>query len=102
MKFDKKILAKAKKIRLLAMDVNGVLTAGEIIVLNSGEEIKIWNVKDRMGFAILRYSVLPFKSAWITARKSLQVENNAKDLRIDFLRQKCLDKGEELEQVMKL
>ena len=38
------------------MDIDGVLTSGEIIVLNSGEEIKIWSVKDRMGFALLKNS----------------------------------------------
>jgi len=59
-------------VRLFAMDVDGCLTAGEVIVLNGGEEIKIWNVKDRMGFYMLKCSELPVKLAWITARESLQ------------------------------
>src|SRR5689334_12325817 len=86
------VLRRAKKIRLLAMDVDGVLTAGEIIILNSGEEVKVWSVKDRMGFAMLRASGLAIRLAWITARESEQVRQRAKDLKIDFLFQKCGDK----------
>ena len=39
MKISKRIVAKAKKIKLIAMDVDGVLTGGEIIVLESGQEV---------------------------------------------------------------
>jgi len=35
------IIKKAKKIKLIACDVDGVLTRGEIIILNNGEEVKI-------------------------------------------------------------
>lgn len=56
--------ARARNIKLLAMDVDGVLTAGEIILLDSGEELKIWNVKDRMGFALL-------KKLWVTDKTGL-------------------------------
>ncbi|OGR83871.1 MAG: LPS export ABC transporter periplasmic protein LptC [Elusimicrobia bacterium RIFCSPLOWO2_01_FULL_54_10] len=89
---NKNILARAKKIRLLATDVDGVLTGGEIIILDSGEEIKIWSVKDRMGFALLKHSGAPIKMAWVTARKSRQVELRAKDVGVHFLRQGSVDK----------
>lgn len=92
----KTIFERAKKIKLLAMDVDGVLTGGEIIILNSGEEVKIWSVKDRMGFALLKRSGLPIKLAWLTARKSTQVEKRAKDIGIHFLYQKCMDKWKAL------
>ena len=46
-KYTKQILSAASKIKLIATDIDGVLTAGEIILLENGEEIKIWNVKDR-------------------------------------------------------
>ena len=91
-KITPEILKRAKKIRLLAMDIDGVLTAGEVIVLRSGEEIKIWSVKDRMGFYMLRRSTLPIKLAWITARKSTQVKARGEELKVDFLVQKCPDK----------
>lgn len=97
----RKIFKRAEKIRLLAMDVDGVLTNGDIIILNSGEEVKIWSVKDRMGFALLRTSQLPIKLAWITARKSLQVEKRAKEIGVHFLFQKCLNKWKKLSECAK-
>lgn len=83
------ILKRAKKIKLLAMDIDGVLTGGEIIILPSGEEVKIWSVKDRMGFALVKNSKPLLKLAWITARKSREVKIRAKELGIDFLYQGC-------------
>jgi 3-deoxy-D-manno-octulosonate 8-phosphate phosphatase (KDO 8-P phosphatase) len=41
MKNKKDIIKRAKNIKLLACDIDGVLTNGEIILLNSGEEIKM-------------------------------------------------------------
>lgn len=80
------------------MDIDGVLTGGEIIILDSGEEIKIWSVKDRMGFALLKNSKPLIKLAWITARKSPQVKKRAKELGIDFLYQGCHEKWTALNQ----
>ena len=93
------LLARAKKIKLLAMDVDGVLTGGEIIILNSGEEIKIWSVKDRMGFAMLKRSRLPIRLAWLTARQSRQVKIRAQDIGVHFLFQRCVDKWRTLRRL---
>jgi 3-deoxy-D-manno-octulosonate 8-phosphate phosphatase (KDO 8-P phosphatase) len=76
------------------MDVDGVLTDGSIIVLNSGEEVKFWNVKDRIGFFMLRRTRTPFSIAWITGRKSLQVKARAREIGVAALYQNCEDKGE--------
>lgn len=95
----KNIIEKAKKIKLIAMDIDGVLTAGEFIVFNSGEEVKIWNIKDRFGFALLRNSGIDIKLAWITARESEQVAVRAKELKIEFLFQKCFEKSKALEEI---
>ncbi|MDR0800155.1 MAG: hypothetical protein LBN01_01300 [Endomicrobium sp.] len=43
----KDIVKRAKNIKLLVCDVDGVLMHGEMIVLNNGEEIKIWNNMER-------------------------------------------------------
>ena len=94
MKISKRIVAKAKKIKLIAMDVDGVLTGGEIIVLESGEEVKFWNVKDRFGFHLLRLSGAPIRLAWITGRKTRQVYDRAKEIGIDDLYQDCMRKRE--------
>lgn len=72
------------------MDVDGVLTAGDIIVLESGEEVKLWNVKDRLAFFVGRAQGLKF--VWITARDSKQVKARAKDVQVDALYAGCRDK----------
>ncbi|AKL97459.1 KdsC family phosphatase [Endomicrobium proavitum] len=101
MKISAKILKKAKKIKLLASDVDGVLTGGEIIILNNGEEVKIWNVKDGLGFSDLLRQVFPrIKTAWITGRKSEQVKNRAENLKIDYLVQGSSDKISALNAIL--
>lgn len=94
---EKEVLERAKQVRLLAMDVDGCLTAGEIIVLNNGEEVKVWSVKDRMGFYMLKVSELPVKLAWITARESVQVQQRAEEIGIHFLFQRTIDKWQKLQ-----
>ncbi|MCR4663562.1 MAG: HAD hydrolase family protein [Endomicrobiaceae bacterium] len=91
-KYTKQLLNTASKIKLVATDIDGVLTAGEVIVLESGEEIKIWNVRDRQGLHTLKQYLPELKIAWITGRKSKQVEIRAKEQKVDFLVQECKDK----------
>lgn len=83
---------KAKSIKLIACDVDGVLTRGEIIVLNNGEEIKIWNVKDGLGYHELKQTFPRIKTAWITGRESEQVKTRAERMGIDYLVQNCMGK----------
>ncbi|MBR3655462.1 MAG: HAD hydrolase family protein [Elusimicrobia bacterium] len=91
-KYTKQLLNAASKIKLIATDIDGVMTAGEIILLENGEEIKIWNVKDRLGMHLLKEYLPDVKVAWITGRKSKQVEIRAKEQKVDFLVQECKDK----------
>jgi 3-deoxy-D-manno-octulosonate 8-phosphate phosphatase (KDO 8-P phosphatase) len=88
-----------KQIKILAMDVDGVLTAGELIITDSGKEIKVWNVKDRLGFAMLGRSGLDVKLVWITGRGCADVRARAKEVGVDDLYQKKMDKKRVLEQV---
>ncbi|MDR1523506.1 MAG: HAD hydrolase family protein [Endomicrobium sp.] len=96
------ILEIAKNIKLLVCDVDGVLTKGEIIIFNNGEEIKIWNVKDGMGYNLLSKSGLNIQTAWITGRGSLQVQKRAKDIKIDYLVENCNDKLKALNDMLKV
>lgn len=98
-KYTKQLLNVASKIKLIATDVDGVLTAGEVIVLESGEEIKIWNVRDRQGLHTLKKYLPEIKVAWITGRKSKQLELRAKEQKIDFLVQECKDKTKALIEI---
>ncbi|OGS20875.1 MAG: hypothetical protein A2252_00570 [Elusimicrobia bacterium RIFOXYA2_FULL_39_19] len=98
---NKNILKKAKNIRLIAMDLDGVLTRGELIVLESGEEIKFWDIKDRMAYAILRRSGINIDLAWITGRASKQVAIRAKELKIKYFYQGIGDKLVPFEEILK-
>jgi len=95
----KNIKLLAKEIKLIASDIDGVLTAGEIIILHSGEEIKIWDVRDRYAFSAAKKADSGIKFAWITGRKSKQVQLRAKEIGIDFLYQECMNKKEALIEI---
>jgi len=75
------LLKKIKRIKMIAMDVDGVLTPGDITFVN-GKEIKFWYAKDRIAFFILRRQKR-IKTCWISGRKSSEVAERAKDLGID-------------------
>jgi 3-deoxy-D-manno-octulosonate 8-phosphate phosphatase (KDO 8-P phosphatase) len=96
---DNEILGKAKNIKLLACDVDGVLTHGEIIIFNNREEVKIWNVKDGMGYNLLSKTSKRIRTAWITGRESVQVEIRAAEIKIDYLIQNCMSKKEALGKI---
>ncbi len=90
---------KALPIRLLAMDVDGVLTRGEVIYSDLGDELKVFNILDGCGIAVSRHAGL--KTALITGRKSEAVARRAKELRIDHLITGCRDKGAALQDLMR-
>ncbi|MFB0528186.1 MAG: KdsC family phosphatase [bacterium] len=96
---DGRIKAKAKNIEMIGMDIDGVLTPGDIVIMESGEEIKSWNVKDRLGFNLARRAG-NLRFAWISGRGCKQVEQRAEDLRIEAVRLKRMDKSEALEEIL--
>ena len=100
MKNKEKIFKKAKAVKLLACDVDGVLTRGDIIIFNDGEEVKSWNVKDGLGYAEMRGVFPRIKTAWITGRESEQVKKRAESLNIDYLVQNCAGKQAALDAIL--
>ena len=48
------VIEKARNVRLLAMDVDGVLTDGSLLFGNSGEEMKAFSILDGLGIKLLR------------------------------------------------
>lgn len=71
---------RAKKIKLLILDVDGVLTDSRIIYDNFGDEIKCFNVYDGFGMTLLYRAGI--KSIIITAKKTNIVMRRAKDMRV--------------------
>ena len=81
---------KAKKIKLLILDVDGVLTDGSIILDNGGNEFKSFHVRDGHGIKMLVRAGIVV--AIITGRQSKVVERRAQELGIAEVFQRCHDK----------
>jgi len=75
------IQAALKKIKVVVMDVDGVLTDGRIIIDSNGVETKNFDVQDGLGIVLLQKCGI--KTAIISARESGVVAFRAKDLKID-------------------
>jgi len=71
----------AKDLRLLLLDVDGVMTDGGIILAGNGDEYKRFDVQDGIGIALAR--ACGIKVGIITSRTSKVVERRAKELKID-------------------
>lgn len=79
-----------KEIKILFLDVDGVMTDGRISLNDMGEESKSFNVKDGYGIRLLLGAGI--EVAIITGRQSKCVEHRARDLGIRHLAQGVTDK----------
>ncbi len=86
-KTKKQIQAIAKNIKLLILDVDGVLTDGSIILDNEGNEFKAFHVRDGHGIKMLKKAGI--NVAIITGRHSKVVERRAHELGITEVYQRC-------------
>ena len=77
-------------IRLLVMDVDGVMTDGKITYTSDGQELKSFNIKDGLG--IKRAQASGIETAIITGRTSPMGERRARELGIAHLVQGREDK----------
>ncbi len=78
------------RIRLFAMDVDGVLTDGTVSVSSDGTETKRFSIIDGLGLVLLRNSGLEL--AWISGRQSATSSLRAAELKIPHLIQGRHDK----------
>ena len=84
---EKELQGIAKDVKLLILDVDGVLTDGSIILDNEGNEFKIFNVRDGHGIKMLVKAGIWV--ALITGRHSKVVERRARELGITEVYQRC-------------
>ncbi|MGD9945756.1 MAG: KdsC family phosphatase [Burkholderiaceae bacterium] len=82
---------RAAAIGLVALDVDGTLTDGRILIGPAGEAMKAFSVHDGFGLTLLREAGV--KLAIVTARQSAIVELRAAELRLDAVQQGVRDKG---------
>ncbi len=83
-------MARARAVRLLLLDVDGVLTDGRLFLSDSGEEFKAFHSRDGHGIKMLMASGV--RVGLVTGRTSQVVSRRADDLGITILVQGCRDK----------
>jgi 3-deoxy-D-manno-octulosonate 8-phosphate phosphatase (KDO 8-P phosphatase) len=94
----KNIKAMARNIKLLILDVDGVMTDGSIIIDNNGNELKRFNVRDGHGIKMLQRAGI--KVAIITGRISDVVNKRALELGITDVYQKAFRKSFAYEELL--
>lgn len=89
---------RAKRIRLLLMDCDGVLTDGRLYFSEGGEAMKAFHVRDGQG--IVAWHAAGFRSGIISGRNSNIVEIRAHELGIEFVRQGVADKAAARDEIL--
>ncbi|MEY2863714.1 MAG: hypothetical protein RLY58_1421 [Pseudomonadota bacterium] len=85
------ILERARDIKVLALDVDGILSDGRLIFSNNGEETKAFDVRDGLGMKLVQESGV--KLVIITGRNSNIVKQRMDSLGVDLVVQGREDKG---------
>lgn len=88
---------RIKKIRMVLLDVDGVLTDGSLILGNTAE-YKIFHVQDGLGIQLLQKAGI--RVGFLTSRRSEAVANRAKELNIDLNYQGVDEKLELLQEII--
>jgi 3-deoxy-D-manno-octulosonate 8-phosphate phosphatase (KDO 8-P phosphatase) len=95
---DSRSTEKARNVKLLILDVDGVLTDGRIVIDDRGVETKCFDVRDGHGIKLLKRADI--EVAIITGRKSEVVSHRARELGIDSVYQNIHDKLEVYEAIL--
>ena len=90
---------RLKSIKLLLLDVDGVVTDGSIIYGDDGAEIKVFNVKDGLGIRLLIEAGV--QVGVITGRCSMALAHRCRDLGIELLFDGVRDKADALNAIEK-
>ncbi|MCX4025725.1 HAD hydrolase family protein [Endozoicomonas sp. SM1973] len=97
MNLDPQLIVKAQAIKLLGLDVDGVMTDGRLYFTADGQEFKTFNILDGHGIKMLQSTGV--KVAIITGRETTVVAKRAKDLGIELLLQGREDKRVALNEI---
>ena len=89
---------RARRLKLMAFDVDGVLSEGSLLYTDEGVEMKAFNSLDGLGMHMLQRAGIIV--AVITGRKAKCVEHRMKNLGIDILYQGIGDKVEALNDLL--
>lgn len=90
--------ARIQRIRLIVMDVDGVLSESRLIYTEEGRDVRSFNIKDGMGITLARSAGL--KVAIISGRESALVARRAAELHICEVFQGVIRKREPFFQLL--
>jgi 3-deoxy-D-manno-octulosonate 8-phosphate phosphatase (KDO 8-P phosphatase) len=94
----KNFLAKLKKIKILILDVDGVLTNNSVYIGSDGNEYKQFDIQDGFGIHLLQQEA-KVKVALLSGRYSKSTEFRAKELEIEMVYNGYTDKDKALEEI---
>ena len=94
------VLAKAKQVKLLLFDVDGVLTDGHLLFSDNGQQYKAFYTRDGHGMKMLQNSGVDI--GIITGRSSQAVVHRMQELGIKHIYQNCDDKVPVFENLVSL
>ena len=92
------ITERARRIKLLLMDCDGVLTDGRLWLTSDGDEQKAFHARDGQGISLLHRAGL--RTGIITGRTSSAVDRRAQDLKMSYVRQYAKDKIKALDEIL--
>ncbi|MCB2189233.1 MAG: phenylphosphate carboxylase subunit delta [Deltaproteobacteria bacterium] len=92
------VAQRARAIKLLILDVDGVLTDGRVTYDDSGNELKTFDIRDGHGLKLLMRAGI--EVAWLSGRGSKANQVRAAELAISELRENCHFKLPVLEEML--
>ena len=93
------ILIRAQKVKLLLMDCDGVLTDGRLYYTESGEQMKVFNVRDGQG--IVSWHKAGFQSGIVSGRNAKKIlEARATELGMHYIKARSHDKAKDFLDIL--
>jgi 3-deoxy-D-manno-octulosonate 8-phosphate phosphatase (KDO 8-P phosphatase) len=90
---------RLEQIALILLDVDGVLTTGQVIYNDTGQETKEFHVRDGLGIRMLMEAGLTV--GIVTGRRSMALVHRCRNLGINLLKDGIRDKAAALEDILK-
>lgn len=93
------LLERALRVKLLLLDVDGVLTDGRIVYDSRGRDSKFFDVHDGLGVYLLKRAGIP--TILITAKGSRAIKPRARDMQVDAVFENISPKTAVLDKILK-
>src|SRR5215203_547674 len=98
-KLTDELLSRARKIKLLLMDCDGVLTDGRLYFTENGEAMKVFHVRDGQGLTL--WHKAGFRSGIITGRDAQRIiKMRAEELGMHYIKVRSQNKAKDFEDIL--